>query len=248
MFRLVEHEKARAEVLVTGLPGIGRVGHVAAAYIISKLGLSPFATLYSDFFPPQVVIGEKGTVRLMQNQFYYVEAETPFILLTGDTQVVGSTVFEHYAYARELLRIARECGVREIYTMAGIDRGAQRLSMEPSVVVAVTHEDIAKKLEPYNVKLDTSGAISGAAGLLLGLGKLEGLKGACLMGETSSQLTVHGDPAAAYAVLRVVSGLLGLDIDLTDLRNAGEHLNMLLKRMLSPPKEERKEERLDYIR
>jgi len=248
MFQLVAHRKVRAEVLVTGLPGIGRVGHVAAAYVISKLGLSPFATLYSDFFPPQVVIGEDSTVRLMQNQFYYVEAETPFILLTGDTQVVGSTVSEHYAYARELLRIAKDCGVKEIYTMAGIDRGAQRLSMEPRVVVAATHDDVIKKLEPFDVKLDTGGAISGAAGLLLGLGKLEGLKGACLMGETSSQLTAHGDPAAAYAVLRVVSGLLGLDIDLTDLKKAGENLNMLLRRMLSPPKEEKREERLDYIR
>ncbi len=248
MFQLVEHRKVRADVLVTGLPGIGRVGHVAAAYIVSKLNLSPIATFYSDFFPPQVVIEQGGTVRLMQNMFYYVDAETPFILLTGDTQVVGTTVAEHYAYARELLRIAKGYGVKEIYTMAGIDRGAQRLSIKPGVIAAVTHDEIAKKLEPLNVKLDSGGAISGAAGLLLGLGKLEGLKGACLMGETSSQLTVHGDPAAAYAVLRVISDLLGLRIDLTDLKKAGDNLNMLLKRMLSPPKQEKREERMDYIR
>ncbi len=248
MFRLERAKEARAEVLVTGLPGIGRVGHVAAAYIVTQLDLSPIATLYSDFFPPQVVIEENGRIRPMRNLFFYVEAERPFILLTGDTQVVGSTVSEHYAYARELLRIAKEFGVKEIYTMAGIDRGPHRLTIEPGVVAAVTDDEIAERLKPLGVKIDTGGAISGAAGLLLGLGMLEGMRGACLMGETSSQLTAHGDPAAAHAVLSVVSKLLGLDIDLSELKKAGEHLNTMLRRMLSPPKQEKREERLDYIR
>jgi len=248
LFHLVKHKDVNAKLLVTGLPGIGRVGHVAAAYLISKLGLEPIATLYSDFFPPQVVIEENGKIRLIQNVFYYVPAEKPFILLTGDTQVVGSTVSEHYAYARELLRISKSFGVKEIYTMAGIDRGPRRLSIEPKVVAAVTSEKIANKIEEYGVEIDTGGAISGAAGLLLGLGMLEGIEGACLMGETSSQLTAHGDPAAAYAVLSVVQKITGVDIDLSELKKAADNINTMLKRMISPPKQEKREERLDYIR
>ncbi|HID09374.1 TPA: proteasome assembly chaperone family protein, partial [Candidatus Micrarchaeota archaeon] len=46
--RAVIHQRdLSAKYLITGLPGIGRVGHVAAAYILNKTENTLVADLYS---------------------------------------------------------------------------------------------------------------------------------------------------------------------------------------------------------
>ncbi|NPA76286.1 MAG: hypothetical protein GXN93_00845 [Candidatus Diapherotrites archaeon] len=245
--RVALHKNIRAEVLVTGLPGIGRVGHVAAAYLASKLPVERVATFYFETFPPQVIIGEDGVMRLFSNEVYYVPAERPFFLLTGDSQPVGSHPSEFYSYVDALLDFFKPRGVREIITMAGIDRGTQRFTASPGVVVAGSDADMVTTFKDLGAKVDEGGAITGAAGLLVGLGALRGIRGACLMGETSSQLTAHGDPTSAAAVLRVLSKYLGFNVDLSELDKAAETLDALLKKIASAPKEEEKKP-VDYIR
>jgi uncharacterized protein (TIGR00162 family) len=243
-----EFAERHADVLLVGLPGIGRVGHLAAAYILNKLDHELVMEFYSEYFPPQVVV-ENGSLRLIRNQLFYVRADKPFLLLTGDSQVVGNSPPEHYVYAEALLDSILPLGVKEIYTMAGIDRGASRFTEFPGVTVAATDEDILNKFKELGAKVDSGGAITGAAGLLLGLGTLRGVKGACLMGETSAQLTMHGDPSAALSVIRLLFTYLGIEFDYSDLEKASENFEELLKKMTAPSPEEKKApEPSDYIR
>ncbi len=244
--RAVVHSSRRADVLVTGLPGIGRVGHVAAAYITSKMSVEHVASFYFDTFPPQVVIGPDGVVRLFSNELYFVSAERPFYLLTGDSQPVGTDPAQFYRYVDSLLDFLKPRGVREVITMAGIDRGPQRFTSSPGVVVAGTDREIVDRFVSLGAKVDDGGAITGAAGLLVGIGKIRGLRGACLMGETSSQLTAHGDPTAASAVLRVLSAYLGFNLDLSEIDKAAQSLDELLHKIVTAPKEDKKP--VDYIR
>ncbi|MDN5366615.1 MAG: uncharacterized protein PWQ11_26 [Candidatus Diapherotrites archaeon] len=249
MRTVIYRKDLKARYLLTGLPGIGRVGHVAAAYMLNKMDSTLVADIYSEYFPQQVVIEQGGILRLLRNQLYYVDAKEPFFILTGDVQPVGSSPAEFYEYTSEILELVKGFGVEEIYTMAGIDRGPQRMLSEPGVVVAGTDEEILKRFKELGAKIDDSGAITGAAGLLLGVGALEGFKGACLMGETSAQLTVHGDPGAALAVTRMIMAYLGNEIDLADLEKAASGFEELLRKMAAPPKEETKPpEPTDYIR
>lgn len=248
--RVVVHERSlSAKYLLTGLPGIGRVGHVAAAYLLNKMENTLVADIYSEYFPQQVVIEKGGVLRLVRNQLYYVKAEEPFFVLTGDSQPVGTSPAEFYSYTQRILELVKGFGVEELYTLAGIDRGVRRLASRPGVVVAGTDEEIVRRFRELGAKVDDGGAITGAAGLLLGMGALDGFRGACLMGETSAQLTVHGDPGAALAVTEMVSKHLGFSIDLSELEKAAEGFEGLLKKMLSPPKDEPKPpEPTDYIR
>lgn len=243
-----EHD-LKAKYLITGLPGIGRVGHVAAAYILNKTDNVLVSDIYSEYFPQQVIIEQGGFIRLIRNQLYYVKADEPFFILTGDSQPVGSSPAEFYDYTTEILDLVKQLGVKEIYTLAGIDRGPQRMTSKPGVVVAGTDEEIIARFKELGAKVDDGGAITGAAGLLLGLGKLEGFRGACLMGETSTQLTMHGDPGAALAVTKMIMAHLGNDLDLSELEKAAEGFEGLLRKMVAPPKEEPKPpEPTDYIR
>ncbi|VVC71929.1 PAC2 family protein [uncultured archaeon] len=88
---------------------------------------------------------------------------------------------------------------------------------------------VAEELKPYGIQFgEAKGSIIGAAGLLLGIGKLRGMTGACLMGET------HGgyvDAKSAQAVLEVLSKILDFKIDTKKLELRAKESEKFMKRI-----------------
>ena len=75
---------------------------------------------------------------------------------------------------------------------------------------------------------ECKGSIIGAAGLLLGMGKIRGVEGICLMGET------HGgfvDPKSAQAVLEVLCKILEIKIDVKKLDERAKESEQFAKKM-----------------
>ncbi|MCK5261602.1 MAG: PAC2 family protein, partial [Thermoplasmatales archaeon] len=92
---------------------------------------------------------------------------------------------------------------------------------------------------------EPGGGIIGASGLLLGLGKLRGFEGACFMGETPGYLV---DPKSAKAVLKIVTKITNVDIDLSRLEEKAKEIEQIAKQlneMESMVKE--KSDELQYI-
>jgi uncharacterized protein (TIGR00162 family) len=202
-------------VLIEGLPGLGLVGKLGAEHLIEELKAQKFAELYSTDFPPQVMILDDSTIRMRRNEFFYWEAEKSnqkdIIIVVGDDQ--GLTIQAQYNVCDAILNTAENYGTKMLYTLGGY--GIQKLSKTPRVFGAVTHKDMIKQFKEHGVIFQkVPGAIVGAAGLLLGLGQLRGIKGICLMGET------HGnyiDARAAKNVIKVVADSLNLDISYSGL-------------------------------
>ena len=82
--------KLKDPILIEGLPGIGNVGKLAVEHLIDSIDASKFAEIYSKDFPPQVFINQDGTIKLVNNEFYYYKSkdkkQSDLILLTGDYQ------------------------------------------------------------------------------------------------------------------------------------------------------------------
>lgn len=215
-------------VLIEGLPGLGLVGKLAADHMIKELGAKKFATMHSPHFPPQVVIQDDGTVRMMQNEFYYWQAEkktqNDLLFIVGDHQ--GSTPASHYEITGKTLEIAELYGTNLIYTLGGFATG--HLPRKPSVFGAVTNKKHQKKLRAVGVSFDkTGGGIVGAAGLLLGMGALRGIDGVCLMGETHGQII---DARSAKSVLEVLEKLLKVDINLSKLEKRAKDTEKMIEK------------------
>ena len=96
--------------------------------------------------------------------------------------------------------------------------------------------------------------VFGAAGLLVGLGMLREIPSACLMGETHGQII---DAKSAEAVLKVLTSILGIEMDMTELagkaRDTEEQMTKMSKMLTDQKKAmERQQEFLDetpsYIR
>ncbi len=220
-------------ILIEGLPGIGNVGKLAVEHLIEEIGAKKFVEIYSKDFPPQVFINTDGTIKLVNNELYYWKAKTKkhrdLILLTGDSQGLSSS--GQYELADAILRIAREYNVKQIFTLGGYGLG--REIREPKVLGAATSKRLVNKMRKYGVifkENEPGGGIIGASGLLLGLGRLYGMEGVCLMGETPGYLV---DPKSAKAVLTVLSRALNMEIDMTELERKASEIEAIAQQLRS---------------
>ncbi len=191
-------------ILIEGLPGIGNVGKLAVEHLIDNINAIKFIELYCKDFPPQVFINPDGTTDLVKNEFFYWKAkkknQRDIIFLTGDYQGLSSQ--GQYELVENILNIAEEYKVEEIYTLGGYGLGHE--IKNPKVLCATTDVKLVKIMKKYGAvfkKNEPGGGIVGASGLLLGLGKLRGMKGVCFMGETPGYLV---DPKSAKAVLKIL--------------------------------------------
>ena len=234
-------------ILLEGLPGVGNVGKLAATHLIEELKAKKCMEIYSSHFPPQVLIDEDGIVNLVNNELYYYNGkgkERDLLFLVGEYQGMDSS--GQYDLCQKLIDLVKDMGVTTIYTLGGYGLG--KLVPEPRVLGAATSNEIVTSFKKAGVEFidgEPGAGIVGASGLLLGLGKLQGIQGGCLMGETSGYMV---DPKSASIVLKSLQKLLGVEIDLSELEERAKQVDSItnqLKDVESSDKEERPD--VNYI-
>ena len=223
--------KLNNPVLIEGLPGIGNVGKLAVEHLIEMTNAKKFAELYSKDFPPQVFINTDGTVKLVNNEFYYLRSkkknQRDLILLTGDYQ--GLSAQGQYELVDKILDVIGELGVKEMFTLGGYGLGHE--IEKPKVLFAVTEKNLVKKIKKYGAifkKNEPGGGIIGASGLLLGLGKLRGFEGVCFMGETPGYLV---DPKSAKEVLKILAKITNVTVDLSQLERKAKEIEAIAQQL-----------------
>ncbi|MCI4361218.1 MAG: proteasome assembly chaperone family protein, partial [Thermoplasmata archaeon] len=206
---------------------VGNVGKLAADYLRDQLKAKPLATIYSKFFPPQVYVGEDGIIRLVSNDLSYAKGQgsgaRDILILGGDYQ--GISPEGQYELTYRVLELAHAQGVRELYTLAGFAQG--HVVESPRVLGAATNVERVDAMKKHGVvfsRNDPGGGLIGASGLFLGLGRTFGMEGVCLMGETSGYFV---DPRSAEAVLKVLTKVLKVDLDFSDLEAKAKEIDRI---------------------
>ncbi len=226
--KVLEEIKLDNPIFVEALPGIGHVGKLAADHMIDELGATKFAELYSPHFPPQVFVGEEGIIENMVNEFYYLKSqeddEQDYIILVGNSQALSPE--GQYQLSADILDFVEQFGVKEMYTLGGLATGHP---IEKSRVFgAATDVEIIETLKELDIEIRSAdGGIVGASGLLLGLGKLRKIKGACLMGETPGYFI---DAEAAEAILEKLASLLNIEINVDKLDERAEETRKMISK------------------
>jgi len=229
---MVMHERPelRAPILIEGLPGVGNVGKLAAEHLVEQVKAVKFADIYSKHFPPQVLLDDDGVIRLVNNELHYYRGEgdrPDIIIMTGDYQ--GMTPDGQYELSYHAIKVCKDLGVSRIYTLGGY--GVGKIVEKPRVLGAVTEISICEEMTKHGVifsKGEPGSGIVGASGLMLGLGKMEGIPAICLMGETSGYFV---DPKGAEAVLRVLMSLMHIELDLTALTDKAEQIDLIASKL-----------------
>jgi len=234
VINILEEPILKNAILIEGLPGIGLVGKLAADHMLDELKAKKFIEFYSPYLPPQVIIRKDGTVKLVNMEFHYWRGEkNDLILLTGEFQ--GITPDSQYQISEKILDMAEKFNVVRIFTLGGLGTGG--ITKEPKVFGATTNRELVEDLKKLGVIFKGGGAIFGASGLLLGLGMQRGIDGVCLMGETHGQII---DAKSAEAVLKVLTNILGIEIDMTELVKKAKETERQMSRMSKIISEQKK--------
>ncbi len=241
--------------LLVGLPGIGLVGKISIDYLLKEMKAEKIAEVLSDSFPPSVHT-KNSKIFLIKNEiFYYNYKGKDFLFLAGPVQPaldmkLGSSQ-EHYEFAETLVNFFKASGVIEIVTLAGVNIGDKRLNEKPKVIVAGTDDALIKTWVDLGAKEDKKeGLISGAAGLIVGLGKLHGIDGVCLMGETNAQL-IYGDQGSAKSLVELLCKKFGFKVKMKLLDKDAKQIEKAFKdltQQLEAVEETKPDSNLSYVR
>jgi hypothetical protein len=227
--------KLNNPIFVEGLPGVGNVGRIAAGYLAEQLEAKEFAELFSPHFLPFVLLHQSSAVHVLKNEFYFYKEkkkkERDMVILIGDSQSIDP--LGHYEIVETVLDFIEKSGVKEIITIAGLNVG--KMEKKPKVIGAVSEPGVAKKYKGLGIDFDAGsriGTIVGASGLFIGLGRYRGMKGICLLGETSG-FPIIPDPKSAEAVLKVLTKIIGIDLDMSKLEDKVKEMEKFMKKVQS---------------
>lgn len=211
-------------LLLIGLPGIGFVSKLAVEHLIKILEANHFATLYSPFFPNQVIAGKNGKLKPFSIKFYSKKIKKRhLILVKGDLQPI--TVEGQYEVSSKILEFASRKGCKEVITMAGY--ALNKKIDSPNVYVTSTNKEVFEKFVELGAKQNEAIVpIVGLAGIIPGIASLYKMKGTCLLAETHGAII---DAKGASALLKIFSKYVGEDFDLTKLENRATKIQKMLE-------------------
>ena len=212
--------------LICGFPGSGYVGKMAIDHLIQELHAKHLADIYSSSFPPQITIRNDGIAELMKNSIFYSEStsipDRSLLLLTGDSQPANPD--SEYSLAEEILDIASRFNSERVFTLAAYITGI--FIDRPRIFGTATDADIVRSFHERNILSMDGGSITGMNGLIIGIAKLRGLKGTCLLGETSGYVV---DAKASKAILESLLSIIGIKVDMTNLDKRAKDTEMLIQ-------------------
>jgi uncharacterized protein (TIGR00162 family) len=212
--------------LVCGFPGSGYVGKLAVDHLIHELSARHLVDIYSNTFPPQVLIKPDGTADLIRNVIFYHESQISpslnMMLLTGDSQ--PSNPDAEYLLAETILEIASRFSVLHVYALAAYVTGV--FVQKPRVFCAASDMESLKDINTHDIAVMDGGAITGMNGLIVGLTKLKGMKGTCLLGETSGYVV---DAKASRSLLEVLTSRLRVKLSMDALDARAKDTEVLIR-------------------
>ncbi|MBA7663736.1 hypothetical protein ES703_71783 [subsurface metagenome] len=120
--------------------------------------------------------------------------------------------------------------VKRIYTCAAALTRIHHTE-PPSVWGVATSQPVTEELKKYNLVQRGNLHISGLNGLLLGVTKERSIEGVCLLGEVPVYATRIQNPMAALAVLKVLTTMLDLKVDMDELAQVAVETKEMMKQV-----------------
>jgi proteasome assembly chaperone (PAC2) family protein len=211
-----------------GWPNAAEVSSSALQHLIGNLKAKEFAFIEAEDFyqvPLARPIGVIKDGRLMEvklpgNHFYYVKnpPSRDLILLHGVEPHLRWTDFVDL-----LLDLAEGFGVSEIFTIGGTYDYIPH-TYPPMVSAVISDEDLRKKVVQAGLGLtEYTGPIS-IHTFILESAKKRGLRTTCLWGHAPQYLQTK-NVRVVHSILRILTGFLGLEMDLSELQRAGDYFN-----------------------
>lgn len=233
--RLYKRPRLKNPYLIVGWADAGLVGIEAIDYLIDKLDAEEFGEIephYFSFLPHSIIKGGVlQEIEYPRNTFYYWKNKKS----TNDLIISGSRppAINHYQFANLILDVAEYFKVNRIYTVGGIQAHIAHTE-KPRVSAVVNNPGLKKYVMHYNISLGMNyhGPTS-MNGLILGIAKQRNIEGISLWGRIADYIGEIPNPQVCEAVLRVLTRMLDIDIDFSQIRNEARHANTQIDELVT---------------
>ena len=219
IIRLYARPRLKSPVMLASWPGIGNVSIIVASYLKKKLDFKELGEIEpSHFFDAIGVVAKDNVIeapQFPQSKFYYWKNKgegSDIILFIGEDQPIAKA----YELANCVLDVGARFQAKRIYTCAAALSRIHH-SEQPRAWGVVTSQHMSGDLEKYGLVQRGNLQIAGLNGLLLGVTKERGIEGICILGEVPMYATRIQNPMAALVVLKVLTKMLDIEIDVTEL-------------------------------
>jgi proteasome assembly chaperone (PAC2) family protein len=220
-----EKPSLRNPTLIAAWPGMGMLARMSADYLVQQLGAKQFAEIRS---PSNDIYFENGMGGLSQyrHRFYYSKGKQgDLIVCSGEIQ--PQSLSELKELANKVLDVAEEFGVKRVYTFAAVPNP---YDVKPRVYAVVNKPELGEFLRKKGVQLVSGdGRITGLNGLLIGVARQRRIEGICLLCEIR-YLDIP-QPRSAHAILRTLTNILGIKVDLSELERQAEEMDKKLEKI-----------------
>lgn len=233
--KVLKRPRLKSPYLLVAWPGMGEVAFKAASYLVEKLKAEEFAQVLPDEFfyltGSTIQDGILDIPQLPQSKFYYWKhksGKNDLIIFLSNAQ---PDLAKAQDYSKRIIQMAKGLKAQMVVSFASMPQPIDH-TQEPHVWFAATSKELKENLKKFDFSILNEGQISGMNGLFLGVAKKEGLNGFCLLGEIPLYTIQIENPKASIAVLRALSKVMDIQLDLSGLKEQGETMVNEINKLL----------------
>ncbi|MHB8584694.1 MAG: proteasome assembly chaperone family protein [Thermoplasmatota archaeon] len=217
-----KHVDLRGATIIDGFPSVGLVSTITANYLIDVLELEQVGILDSRWFPTVSIV--RNGVPLYPVRIYAGKGVCVFI---SEFQPAPKLI---RPIAETILRFAKEKGCAYVISPEGLVIDSEEgKEGEVNVYALGSTPTCRDLLQKHKLAQFGNGIITGVSGVLLNLGKTEGLNTISILAEANPN---YPDARAAAKVIEAIDGLLeSVDIDVKPLYTEAENIEKTLRMM-----------------
>ena len=230
----IEKIKLHNAIMIIGLGGWGNAGEVSTfvvKYLVDKLEAKKFGEIPPENFynyliqRPTTLIRE-GIIRSyvsVRNDLYYWRREKNLVLLLGyEPHLNWST------YTKIILKLAEEISVERIYTIGGYlaDISHER---ETIISASTNNEKLIRELQKMKVEFTDYQGPTSIYSEILWKAKEKKIDVVSVWCAVPTYVNILY-PKAAYGILEKITQLMGIKLDLKDLKKRAETFKIRLEK------------------
>ncbi|MCW4015974.1 MAG: PAC2 family protein [Candidatus Bathyarchaeota archaeon] len=226
--KIVENKPIPSDAtMLIGLPDVGLVGLIATSYLITELNLEEIAYMDSDLLPPVVVLHDglpHAPLRIYGNK--------NLIAVISELAVPAPAV---YTVMRELVDWAQIKKIKTILSMGGIPVENRQSIKEPEVFAAASNQELLNTLTKNGLKTMKEGYIVGPQALSMRYSLNKKMQAVAILAQSFYN---YPDPQAAAMVLKELSKISDIKVDVSKLLEKGEEIRLKARDMMKRTQQE----------
>jgi len=221
-YQFIEYgQLGKPKYLILGLPDAGIVGPIAASHIVRSLKLPDVLGIESYGYIPPAAIIQGSSIKYPMRIYSNGEVS---VLITDVPPVPSGIV----PLASAIVEFSRKRGIDHIISISGIGNPSRAEIDKPNVYYLTTTQESQKLIEPFlnDLKPFPDGIIVGPYAIILKESVRRKVNNLLLLSDAFTEIP---DPEAAAEIVKIISYLINVKIDVSQLLQEAETLRLRLQ-------------------